>query len=372
MLASSSGATLFAFSIGMSSVALPLLALAAGYSAAGVGALTAVSAIAQMVTRMVLGVAMRRWPDRYLVTAAALLLAASHGLVALSAAAVPFVLAELVQGVARAAFWTGSQTHVVRGNGTSVGALAVVNFSSSIGLLGGPILAGVMSERTPVLALWVAAVIALLGVAPSLLLDRLPPFVPPTHRPPGRLWRRPGVSNGCWAGVTAGAWRGLLSSFIPVALAAARQSASTIGVLVTVANGASVIGPLLVARVSSAGAPWVFAAGTLAAGVGTGATALVADDVLLSAVALAVSGLGAGALQTLGPAMATDAVHPQERGDAIAVAGTFRAAALFAAPMGVVGLVGLVSLGSAMAIAGAALALPVLTVRSLAAHTRRT
>lgn len=361
--ASAAGAAVYSLSLAIASVALPLLALRAGYSAAEVGALTAVSAIAQMGTRMVLGLAMRRWSDWTLIAAAGLLLALSNGVVVLSAALLPFVIAQLMQGVSRACFWTGTQTHVVRGSGRAAGALASVNLVSSTGLLLGPVLAGVLSERTPVLALSVAAVVALVGVGPTLLLDRLPPFVPPDDRPPGRLWRRPGVDVGCWAGVSAGAWRGLLSSYVPVALDAARQSASTIGVLVTVANAAALVGSGLAARVRQRWTPRVVLVGIVVVGVTTGLTAAVASSVVLSVVVLAISGVAAGTLQVLGLAVAAEAVHPEERGDAIAVSGTFRAAALFAAPLAVAGLVVVLPLAPAVALVGAAMTVPSLALR---------
>lgn len=315
-----------------------------------------------MVTRLFLGIAMRRWPDWTLVAAAALLLGVSNAVVVASAAIVPFVLAELLQGVSRACFWTGSQTHVVRGPGSAASNLATVNLVSSVGLLVGPVIAGVLSERTPVLALAVAAGVAVVGIAPTLLLDRLPPFVPPDNRPPGRLWRRPGVDVGCWAGVTAGAWRGLLSSYVPVALDAARQSASTIGALVSVANAASLVGAVAAGRVRTRPAVVVLA-GIVATGLATAVTAAVAGSITLSALALAVSGLAAGALQVLGPAIASDAVDPEERGEAIAVSGTFRAAALFAAPLAVAGLVVVVPLGPAVALVGVAMTAPAVALR---------
>lgn len=361
--ATAAASAVYSLSLGTASVALPLLALRAGYSATEVGALTAVAAVAQMATRMLLGLAMRRWPDWTLVAGAALLLAVSNAVVALSAALLPFVLAQLLQGLSRACFWTGSQTHVVRGPGRAARTLATVNLVSSVGLLAGPVVAGVLSERTPALALGVAAAVAGAAVLPTLLLDRLPPFVPPDDRPPGRLWRRPGVDAGCWAGVTAGAWRGLLTSYVPVALDAARQSATTVGTLVAVANGASLLGAAAAGRVRRVRSSAVLLGAVVATGVATALTAAVASHVVLSAVVLAVSGLGAGALQVLGPALAAESVHPQERGDAIAVSGTFRAAALFTAPLAVAGLVVVLPLGAAVAVVGAAMTGPALALR---------
>lgn len=352
-IASAGGAAVFSCSLGIASVALPLLALRSGYSPAEVGVLTAISAIAQMATRLVLGAAMRLVGDWVLVVAAAGCLCLSNGLVAASAALLPFALAELLQGVARACFWTGSQTHVVRGDSPAVGALATINFVSSLGLLAGPVLAGVLVEHSPRTALGVGAVVAAAAMGPALALDRLPPFRPPPGHSRGRIWRRPGVDVGCWAGVSAGAWRGLLSSYVPVVLDAARQSAATIGILVSVANGASVVGSALVGRVRDRWVVRSFVFGTLATGAATGLVALAAEAWWAAAALLAVSGLGAGALQTVGPAIATDSVHPEERGDAIAAAGTFRAAALFAAPLTVAGAVAVIPLAVAMGLAGA-------------------
>lgn len=362
VLASATGAAVYSLALAIASVALPLLALRAGYSATEIGLLTAVSAVSQMVTRMGLGAVMRRFGDWTLIACAAVLLAVSNGLVALSAAVLPFVLAELLQGTSRACFWTGTQTHVVRGPGRAAGALASVNLVSSTGLLVGPVVAGVLSERTPVLALVVAAGIALVGLVPTLLLDRLPPFVPPADRPPGRLHRRPGVDLGCWGGFTAGAWRGLLGSYVPVGLDAARQSSSSIGLLVSVANGAALVGSAVAARVRPRWTRRVVLIGMVVSGVTTAFTAAVASSVVVSAVVLGLSGLAAGLVQVLSLAAASDAVHPEERGEAIAVSGTFRAGALFAAPLAVAGMVVALPLGAAVAVVGAAMTLPALVL----------
>lgn len=363
VVATAGGAVLFALSLGLATVALPLLAIAAGYSAIEIGILTALSALSQMSTRLVLGAIMRVLPEWTLVLAAGVLLAASNTFVAVSTAVVAFGLAQLLQGAARACFWTGSQTHVVRGDGPAVHGLAVVNLASSVGLVAGPVFAGLLTERSPQLALGAGAGIAVVACIPALFLHRLPPFAPPEERPPGRLWRRPGVDAGCWAGVSAGAWRGLLGSYVPVALSAAQLTSSTIGVLVSVANIASLAGSGVVARIRGRWVGWSYAVGTVATGVATAAVALVAGSPWAAGAALAVSGMGAGALQTVGPAMAAEAVHPQERGDVIAVTGTFRAGALFAAPLAVAAVLPVASLTLAMTAAGAAIAVPALAVR---------
>jgi MFS family permease len=365
LAASAVGGLTFSMALGMATVALPLLALDAGYSKSAVGLLTAASAVSQMGVRMALGLVMRRYPDWVLVFSAGGLLAISCALVAWSAAVIPFVACELFQGAARGCFWTGSQTHVVRGKGSSVGRLAVVSLVASVGQLTGPVVAGLIASRSITPALVAAGGIALVCMLPPLALDRLPPFAPPEDRPRGRIWRRPGVDAGCWASLTAGAWRGLVSSYIPVALERAAQPVPVIGVLVAVANGANIAGAAVVARVRGRTLVRAVTASMLVAGIGSGLVALLAGSVPLAAVLLAVSGLGAGALQTLGPALASDLVHPEERGDAIAATGTFRAAALFASPLAVAGLLAGISLTPAMLIAGLLITLPALTTRRL-------
>jgi MFS family permease len=368
LTAAALGGFVFSVALGLASVVLPLLAVRSGYSGVEVGLLTALSAVTQMASRMVLGPVMRVFPDWTLILGACVSLSVSCAVVAVSAAVVPFVLAQALQGVSRACFWTGSQTHVVRGEGSAVGALASVNFVSGIGLLLGPLAGGLIGEHSMRLALAVGAGAALLGVLPASLLDRLPTFQPPPGRPPGQIWRRPGVSSACWAGMTSGAWRGLLGSYVPVVLSEARFGSSTIGALVAVANLASLAGSAVVGRLRETSLPSAFVVGTVAAGVATAGVAALAGSAWLVAAVLAVSGLGAGALQTLGPAIASDAVHPQERGEAIAAAGTFRAAALLLGPLGVAGLLGVLPLAGAMGVAGVLMVLPAGTAGGLRRH----
>jgi MFS family permease len=348
---------------------MPLLALSSGYSGVEIGVLTALSALIQMATRIFMGPAMRRLSNRTFVIAAAVLLAVSSGMVAFTAAVVPFAIAQMLQGVARAFFWTGSQTQAVRMSTSSVRGIAMLNLASAVGLLAGPLIAGVLSESSPQLALAVGTGVALFAAVPAWLLVRLPPFVPPADRKKhGRVWQRPGADAGSWAGVTAGAWRGLLGSYVPAVLEEARQSPSTIGVLVSIANGAALAGSVLVGRVHGRWVARSFAAGVLAASAGTVAVAPLSPFAWAAGLALAVSGLGAGVLQTVGPAVAADAVHPEERGDAIATSGTFRSAALFLAPLGVAGLVTMIPLTAAMVAVGTALAIPVRFTGRLRRH----
>ncbi len=259
---------------------------------------------------------------------------------------------------------------MVRSDEPAVKGLARINLASAAGLLIGPVVAGFVGERSLVAAMVLGAALALATVVPAALLDRLPPFVRPTDRVPGRIWRRPGVDAGCWAGVAGGAWLGLLGSYVPVALQEARQSSTTIGVLVSVANLAQLVASGGAGRLSQRQLAPAFAAGALAAGLGTAAVGLLAGQPVAAGVALAVSGLGAGLLQTVGPAVATEAVDPQERGEVIAATGTFRAAALLVAPLGAAAVTTVAPVAVALVVGGLVAGAPVLFTRRLRAHVR--
>jgi MFS family permease len=208
-------------------------------------------------------------------------------------------------------------------------------------------------------ALGVSAAICIPTIVTGALLTRLTPFTGRAKdAAAGRVWRRPGVDVACWASGSAGAWRGLLNSYVPVMLEHARQRSAVIGALVAVANGAQIAGSTVAGRFRGAGLRWSLVLGVLTAGLGIAAVGPLAGWAVLAGAALLISGMGAGALQTLAPAVAADAVDPEERGEAIAAAGTFRAAALLLSPFAVAGLVLVIPLSTAVLAAGLVIALP--------------
>jgi MFS family permease len=360
-----SAAALFSFAMGLSAVAAPLLALASGFHASEVGVYVAGSAIAQLATRSFMGPLMRVLPDKYLVLLAGGFMAASCGIFVGWTAWWAFLGCQVFQGVARGFFWTGTQTHAVRTSGSAVAAIAQLNLISGIGLVAGPLLAGpIVGHWSGATAMGVATVFGLTVAVPAVLMERLPPMRP-QRRGHGTVavWRRPGVGLANWGGASAGAWRSLMNSFVPVVLDQARQSSAVIGGVVGAANAASIVSGAAAGRIREARLRQWLVGGVVVTGLGLAAFGLLSSFVVLAGVALVVSGAGAGLLQTVGPAMATEAVEEDERGEAIASAGTFRAAALLATPLGVAGLVLLISAPAAMAVAGVALVAPTLSTR---------
>lgn len=352
----------FSFALSLSSVALPLVALSHGYSEIAIGVLTGISAVSQLGIRLVISALMRRYPDWVLVNLSALLMAFSTALLAVSTGWVAFIVCQLAQGASRGAFWTGSQTHVVRGPGPATGALARVNLASTWGQLFGPLAAGLFAEWSLLAALLASTGFALVAAVVALMLERLPPFEPRPTGSQGLMWRRPGVVTGCWSGITTGAWRALLGSYVPVVLVA-HHSAFVVGVLVSVGNGAVLLGAWWINRNRDVALRRFFTPSTVVCGLTTALVAVVADNAALAGLTLAVSGAAVGALQVVGPAIAIDAVGAEERGDAIAATGTFRAIALLGTPMAIAGLLGVVALVPSMAAIGLIMAVPALSGR---------
>lgn len=285
--------SLFSVSLGMVSVVAPMIAVQAGISAAAIGALVALSGVSQITTRLCMGPLLRRFPDKLFVTLASLALALSCAVLVHNAAMWAFGLSQFLQGLARALFWTGSQTHAIRAWPTSVGGLAAINVANGAGALAGPALAGALAVRSLDLSLVVAAVTGLLGSVSAVFLKRLRPFRKyPEAKGSGRrrLWLRPGVGAACAMTAGGGAWKGLMNSYVPVVLSQSGHAAPVIGALVTCANLAVLVGTASAKRVQAAGLRGSTVLGLVPAGVGLGLTGLFPGSGVVTAVTLFVAG----------------------------------------------------------------------------------
>lgn len=352
---SATAIVLFSFALGILSVLVPLMAVRAGYTPAQIGLLVAVAALAQIAMRLAMGALMRTFPDKWFLVASVLMIGSSCVLVSLSNVLWVFTVSQLAQGAARALFFTSSQTHAVRIYTSAVKGSRNVNLAAGFGALLGPAVAGYLWEISNHLALLLGAAAAVLAVIPAALLIRFPPFAARTslgEQQRTRLWRRPGVQTACWMNVAAGAWKSVLDSYVPVALSLAGQSATVIGILASAANAAVLLGSAASGWIRSKGIKPSLAIGALTTGLGLAAAGPLAPLAVAAGVALAISGIGAGILQTVGPAIAADYVHPEERGDALALTGTYRAVALFLAPLGMAGMVTVAPVTAAVLTAG--------------------
>ncbi len=351
------GALFFAVCLGIILVAYPLFVVGQGRSKTAAGVLIGLSAAVQVLTRWQLGSLMRAVSNANIISAAAVLMGLAVGLLVLSSGLAALVVSAALQGMARAFFWTGNQVQILRSPRSTPRAIASLNMAATVGMLIGPVLGGFVAERSFRAAFAVAAAVAVVGIVPTLMLHRPPPFARVGGHGYLQLLRNRGVQVGVWASIAVGAWRGLLGSYVPIGLDAAGSSEALIGVVVAVANGASAVGgylavPMEGPRVAPGVARW--GAVTLVA------TAFVGFDMNIALVtaALVAGGVAVGLIQVLTITAVSETVHPELTGDAVTLVGVARGLSLAGAPLGVAALL-VLGLGPAVLVATAALIGPV-------------
>ena len=280
---------------------------------------------------------------------------------AVSTAVAVFVTAQLLQGTARAIFWTSSQTHAVRGGGRPVDRLVDLNVAGNAGTLVGPALAGTL---------------AAFGL-PFALVGR-------GHRG-GRRDRRARRSSSASTPTTGGARSGRPASSVATGSTwpAGRASSVAAGGRCSArtsrsSSSAPGSGPGRSAGSSpSRRAPRSSGSSPCAAS----RPARIRPAVVIGSFGTAASrrawpwrrrrspglrrsssswaGSRAATVTTLGPALASLAATADEQGDALSLTGMFRAAALLATPAAVGALLGgRVALPAALSLLGVGLGLP--------------
>lgn len=354
----------FSMAQAMAAVVVPLLAVQAGHAPTTVGLIVALAAISQTIARLGMGRLMNFFPTKHFIVVAAALLAASCAVLAISHVMWAFVISQLLQGAARAYFWTGAQTHVVRASDSSVVALSKLNMMQGAGQLAGPLLAGILGVWSLPISLWVAAGFSAVAVVPAVMLIRFAPFKKRTHdlsEAPRSLWANPGIRiAGNMTGI-AGGWRGILNSYLPVILSASGYGVHAVGILITVTNLSALGGSASAKWAQIRGPRFSLGAGGLSAGLGLCMVAFFPEPVILAVLFLVISGWGAGVLQTVGPALSADSVDAEDRGRSIALIGTFRSVSLLLSPLIGAGLVFVMpSVAIATAVSGAIVATPAL------------
>ena len=338
----------FALSLGIATVAIPLLALAAGYDAAAVGFLVAGAAASQLATRLALPWLLGRFTDRSLILVSVALMLAAFSLLSVSTAAPAFVVAQLAYGAARAIFWTASQTHVIRSGGSTVRRLVDFNLAGNAGTLIGPLLAGFLAASAVNLAITGAAIAAGLALLLSPALATYPPFDRRQSAGTTRLLRREGVDVAVWATFVAGTWWSILGSYVPVLVVRAGLGATDVGLLVSLSEGSGAVMMLVLRWLSPVRIQRIVRAAPLVEMAALAGIAVAPAVLGVYAALVVVAGLAGGAVTVLAPALVTQTATRHEHGDAIALTGTSRAVALLGAPAAVGALLSVVALPVAL------------------------
>lgn len=347
---------LFSHGLGIGIVVVPLIALASGYDAPAIGFLVAVAAATQLVSRFALPRLLGRFPDRLLSAFAAAALAASFAALTVTTVLPVFVLAQVLQGMGRAIFWTSSQTHAVRDTGRPVDRLVDLNLAGNTGTLSGPLVAGVLGAVDLRLALAFAALVAGSAALGALALAHLPPFDRRRSSGTLSLLRRPGIAASSWGSVVGGGWWSMLGSFVPVLLVGVGVETLGVGTLVTASETAGFVTLFLLRGLPAAHVGRAVAIGGFACCGALVGLAVAPASLPVYVALLLLGGAASGTVTTLGPALAAAEAGPDEQGDALALAGLFRAGALFSAPAAVGALVTVVPLAAGLFSLGASLA----------------
>ena len=347
---------LFSHGLGIGIVVVPLIALASGYDAPAIGFLVAVAAATQLVSRFALPWLLGRFPDRLLSAFAAAALAASFAALTVTTVLPVFVLAQVLQGMGRAIFWTSSQTHAVRDTGRPVDRLVDLNLAGNTGTLSGPLVAGVLGAVDLRLALAFAALVAGSAALGALALAHLPPFDRRRSSGTLSLLRRPGIAASSWGSVVGGGWWSMLGSFVPVLLVGVGVETLGVGTLVMASEAAGFVTLFLLRGLPAAHVGRAVAIGGFACCGALVGLAVAPASLPVYVALLLLGGAASGTVTTLGPALAAAEAGPDEQGDALALAGLFRAGALFSAPAAVGALVTVVPLAAGLFSLGASLA----------------
>lgn len=136
------------------------------------------------------------------------------------------------------------------------------------------------------------------------------------------------------------------------------KSPTIIGILISIANSTVLVGSAIGGWLHRKGTRASVISGVLATGLGLAALGPLAGMAVAAASSLALSGIGAGLLQTLGPAIAAEGVHAEERGEVLALTGILRASALLVTPFGMAAIVSILPVGTALLFAGMVVTAP--------------
>jgi Major Facilitator Superfamily len=348
----------FALSLGIAVVAVPLVALEAGYDAPTIGFLVAAAAASQLATRFALPWLLGRYADRLLISVAGLAMLAGLLLLLASTAAPAFVAAQVLMGASRAIFWTSSQTHALRSGGSPVRRLVDLNLAGNAGTLSGPVLAGLLATIGLQVALGGAALVVAVTFVGAPFLRSFPAYDRRQSAGALRLLRREGVDAACWANVVGGVWWSMIGSYVPVILVGAGIGPTIIGLIVTLSEAAGAGALLVLRRTRVALVPRIVRAGAFVEMLALAAVAVAPPTAAAYAAALILGGAAAGCVTGLAPALVAMAAGEQEQGDALALSGTFRSLALLGAPASVGALLAVLPVSAALLAVAAAATVP--------------
>lgn len=326
---------LYALALATATVMLTFVALDEGLSLAVIASLSAASAATQFVSRSLVNHLFRIATDRSIMAGSLMVLALSMLAVLVIPGLIGLLVAQLLQGISRAGFWSGSQVHALRLGPRPERRMARNQFLSNGLAILGPILAGVMATGEPRLAAAVIAAIAIVGASTCLLLTRLPLFERVPKTTDNKLWRYHGMRVGAFGTLAAGSFNAVLTTFVPIMFGDAGWAEARTGLLIGAANAGLLVGSLAAGAIAAAFFSRTVTIATLATATGIASLACLPSLEAVSVSGVIVAGVGSGVILTLGPTLVGTTVPEALRGSSVVFAGVFRAGALFLTPLAV-------------------------------------
>ncbi|MGO1768455.1 MAG: MFS transporter [Microbacterium sp.] len=324
---------LYALSLATAAVMLTFVAIDDGLSLGVIAALSAASAATQFVSRALVNGLFRLTSDRVVMAGSLLVLCASMVSVLVVPGIAGLLVAQLLQGISRAGFWSGSQVHVLRKGPRPARRMARNQFISNGLAVLGPVIAGVMAGDDPRGAAVVIVAITVAGALLCTFLTRLPVFARVKKSPENGIWQYPGMRVGAFGTLAAGAFNAVLNTFVPIVFGEAGWTETHTGVLIGVVNAGLLVGSLASGFVGERWFAPAVTTATLSVGLGAASMVCVPFAAWVSAGGSVLAGIGSGVILTLGPTLVGSSVPSELRGSAVVFAGVFRAGALFATPL---------------------------------------
>ena len=303
-------------------------ALEIGADGRAIGVITAAFALLPVFIAVSLGRVTDRAPASWLLLPGMLMMALAAVCIGLSGQIWQLVLWTSVLGLGHLAAMIGAQTLVANTASNPDRGFGHFTVATSIGQLLGPALGGVLAGNSAAPDVTPALLVAGgIGVVAALVLVNLAPAgrVPhhgvraPGHVPLFSLLRTPAVTPSILASLAALSAVDLVTSFLPVVGQQYGIGAATVGWLLAIRGGFSIISRLSMLRLIS----WLGRRRLLIVSLLLSAGSLSAfttgHQVFVLAVAMAVSGFFLGVSQPLTMSWIVQLVQPRVRGTALAL-----------------------------------------------------
>lgn len=316
-------------SMNMVAPLVPLAAVHDGAAAVVVGLAVGAAGLLPLLMALPAGRLTERLGARRVVLPSLVVIVAGLAAMAGSQSIPALIGGQVLNGLGQFGATLGLQTFVANlpGIRSRNESFAVFGLAASIGSLGGPVLSGVVADRAGIsTSFWLAAGIAVLGIAGALGLDRrLSAGAGPAGGRGGSLGTAGQILRDPVVPLSLGTTMALLFtdrlfvSFYPVLLEGAGLSLATIGLLISMRGLASLASRPTIGALTRRMDRWWLVLGAMVAEAAGMATVPASPALGLQIPAVLLCGLAIGYNQPLGMAIVSDRTPRSQRSSALSI-----------------------------------------------------